>query len=747
MPNNYEYIEVIANSETTFGELLVDTFNFKSTTELTEKTGYSITELLEYKPYQIAAKNKYLIEQYYDDDEYVEYGNNDTETKLVKSGTRLAFPGSLEEFAVNSTQKKLNNVPVEEYKDFESFIGKEIEELIQDEKYAPIERVTSRFKGQPYKVNRRNVEITVLVWSRALERVINLSPFVVNMDTSVAEQGGQFNISLPPLTIPETQSFEKGPLNFTWDMLYNNITIFKQDGKYNYTFKDSAVFQGEIVDQFGGSTLTNFNPKDYDAIKNNKRILDKNLFFNIVLSHQDLVFIKFERLIFDEDKIKDLKQFELLNLPDTKGEVWDMIGLIDNVNMVRNEMSNDYFVQVQGRDLMKLIIQDGVYVFPLTTANFQESFVANASEIQGDKSYTRLFGEVQDLTLQQSQPIKNVLEFILKKFSKIEVIDDDLFGYLDDDAENTLNKLGLWRLTNLLVDESVANRYIRDSGLATDTGSLINFFNRICQKPFVEFFGDTYGDKYYWIVRKPPYTKKSILSNYTINISREQLLNISLGFGDQQVYSWYRFTPLGSYFGDQQMSKFFLPAAYFPEYAKIWGANPLDIQSNYLYFGVGQDPEILSNGQKQAVEDLKFIISSNAYNPFVRSGNITINPDRRIKYGMNVYLNSTDEIFRVGGVTQSYAISDQQVERITQVQVINGMVLSHIDKYFNVIDLPLPTGNNVDYRKLKWKVNPEIFDFLLRKKQFFKNLTTDRDVAFNPYPDTDSKKSFFKPEA
>ena len=70
---------------------------------------------------------------------------------------------------------------------------------------------------------------------------------------------------------------------------------------------------------------------------------------------------------------------------------------------------------------------------------------------------------------------------------------------------------GVWQITKLLVDSSVQNKQVFDSGISTQTGSLLNFFNKVCQKPLVEFMGDTFGSQYYWIVRRQPFDKENIL--------------------------------------------------------------------------------------------------------------------------------------------------------------------------------------------------------------------------------------------
>ena len=56
-----------------------------------------------------------------------------------------------------------------------------------------------------------------------------------------------------------------------------------------------------------------------------------------------------------------------------------------------------------------------------------------------------------------------------------------------------------------------------------------------------------------------------------------------LKFDDSEVYSWYRLTPRGNFFGDSKgISLLQFPAIFFPEYAEIWGSRPLSIVSNYI---------------------------------------------------------------------------------------------------------------------------------------------------------------------
>lgn len=70
---------------------------------------------------------------------------------------------------------------------------------------------------------------------------------------------------------------------------------------------------------------------------------------------------------------------------------------------------------------------------------------------------------------------------------------------------------GIWQITKLLMDGSVADLRLHDVATSIQAGSLMSFFNKVCQQPFVEFMGDTFGDQYYFIVRKPPFDKDGML--------------------------------------------------------------------------------------------------------------------------------------------------------------------------------------------------------------------------------------------
>lgn len=301
---------------------------------------------------------------------------------------------------------------------------------------------------------------------------------------------------------------------------------------------------------------------------------------------------------------------------------------------------------------------------------------------------------------------------------------------------------GIWQITKLIMDTSVRNRQLFDSSIAFQTGPLINFFRKVCQMPFVELMGDTYGDQYYFMVRKPPYDKEGVdimSQTFSITIDPENIISTDLSWNTEGIYSWYQLVPYGDLFGGENMY-LYCPAIFFPEYAAVWGSKDFTIQSQYTnFFFSGKwekttDEEKRKNSEniiKNAIKDLKYMIESNAYNPFVRRGTIVLNGDRRIKRGCTVIMPNNEQ-FYVDAVSNEVFYSETSVTRRTVLQVSHGMYQKFINgvevngdlmSYFNLIDF----GTNFDIKQItsdnwkealsKWKVNVNVFAYFLKRSQ------------------------------
>lgn len=305
---------------------------------------------------------------------------------------------------------------------------------------------------------------------------------------------------------------------------------------------------------------------------------------------------------------------------------------------------------------------------------------------------------------------------------------------------------GIWQITKLLIDSSVAEKQVLDSGISTQQGSLLNFFRKVCQEPLVEFMGETFGNQYYWIVRRPPFDKENfnkMIDLTLISLNPDDILSTDLVWNNQGIYSWYQYVPYADLLGIRE-SNLFVPAVFFPEFASVWGSRPLCVESNYYNFafsGRFNSDKTLNkqNGDRimrNAIKDFKFLVESNAYNAFTRRGTITLIGDRRIKRG-TVIRHTSGEIFYVESVSNNYDINIQGTTRTTTLEVSRGMYPRYIRgkewggklmSYWNIIDFGEKDGWNIDRVDFsnwkeylsKWKVNPEVFGFFMSKQQIYR---------------------------
>ena len=368
------------------------------------------------------------------------------------------------------------------------------------------------------------------------------------------------------------------------------------------------------------------------------------------------------------------------------------------------------------------------------------------------------YGDPSWLSFPDSE-IKTQTAYKYSAHSDITVPDATEYTPKKQPRQNTVAKErlapGVWQITKLLVDSSVADKQVLDSGISTQQGSLLNFFRKVCQEPLVEFMGDTFGNQYYWIVRKPPFDKESftkMIDLTLITLDEADILTTDLTWNNQGIYSWYQYVPYADLLGIRE-ANLFMPAVFFPEFAAVWGSRPLCVESNYFNFAFSgrfnsDKSENSQNGDRiirNAVRDFKFLVESNAYNAFTRRGTITLIGDRRIKRGTVIMLPTSGEIFYVDAVTNTYDVTTQGVSRMTTLQVSKGMYPAYIYgkeiglkkfSYFDIIDF----GEDFDIEKItadnwkdyisKWKVNVDNFGFFMSKQQlYWENINKYRMMA------------------
>lgn len=411
-------------------------------------------------------------------------------------------------------------------------------------------------------------------------------------------------------------------------------------------------------------------------------------------------------------------------------------------------------------------------------------------QIEQKLKYDLLQGEYEALE-KKGKTIKAVV--VPKQFTELNIYAKEAFertwvlikrieNYNNEPIVDELKPTkGIWQIIKLVIDDNIRTRRIVDSSIGNEHGSLINALRKIAQEPFVELLFDTYGDQYYITVRKPPFDKKGMIDmindqdllvdkpilptvdftrdfddqigkgpleadgdkkqSIVIDIEDYDVISDSLNYGvTNQIFSWYRLTPQNLISGQANDTAFvYLKAIYLKEYADIWGSKPLDLTTNYIpYFPIVDKNSKLPTAYfiKQGILDLKYMIESNAYNPFVRQGTITVIGNRLFKRGTFVRLKSTSEIFYIEGVVQNYSITDRSISRVTTLQVSRGMVEAYIKgveingtkySYFDIVDTEIDDAKFMQQDQgfdsankilVNWKVRPEVFYFFLKQKQF-----------------------------
>jgi hypothetical protein len=765
MPNNKQLYQVIVSSPIyqTVSDYLNDI----------NSPAYQYTEMPETFLKIIGTDgltNRQRIEQGYKDFEDKKYiGAPATGLKL-----RVGTIFYLEYEKVNYQSFLTKGLEVVSY-DVAAFKSAQLSKLEADKGYVSINKI---LPGQFEAGSSKDVfpDASVWMWCRSLSskedeseelqgQFLDLSPFIQKATTNIGRNGGNWSITLPPL-ICELDQDRK------WVIRKKTINQFDNPNGF---YTPEYVAEGSMFE---------FDTNG-DALRRNQ------FYFNNAIRSNDLIFIRFETLKLEkEQRYQDAQNFYIdkSNIPN---RIYDMIGLVDSVSMSTNAASNDVTINVSGRDLSKLLIEDGVFFYPNELKAGQihqigQSTIKNnlLSRIYGD-------GALSFLSLYMHTSIEYILKFVLDQLSNIKIVPDNLFAAYGDKRNNRYNVIekytneqnpdfnykkpvtkelasGIWQIFKLVLDQNILGRLIQDTSFSTAQGSLINFINTACQQPLIEMYMDTWGDMYHLIVRKPPYDQKALISLIEgkvnteegipdtppaiIDIEEDDVLQESLAM-EEACYSWYSFFPRACFFGDSTSLELnYLGALYFPEYAEVWGSKAFQQTHPYLpYVGNSNSTEDLWAYELQAVQDLKYVIECNQYLPFTRKGTLVLNGDRRIKIGNVIRYKPTGEIFFVESVQQNIQINENAIDRTTTVQVSRGLIEQFIYgihlapeegngnvfvSYFNLIDTRL----NVKEKKVSIPIT-------VKKKVGTKEVSREKfSLQNNNSSNTEQGSFIIKPE-
>lgn len=633
--------------------------------------------------------------------------------------------------------------------DFNAFIGDKIKEIILNEGYRPL-RTRGGSETNQGRTYRAVEEYSVFIWVRALKKLMNVTPFVRSLSTNVSSDGGNFSMDLAPITAEYVDG--------QWIIPNHSISTHYFNGKSSFLYRDSILKKSTKV--YDIPSIPHIN----DEMGYSSEFQQKPLFFHHILSPQDLVFIQFEG--FEAEKKNREKDYKRALAQDIffpeeavlQGRFFDMIGLVDGTKKGYNPETNDIVVNASGRDMMKLLIEDGCYIYPTDFARGLEQYQGQTIKRLADGSLNSIRGFIDN-------SLADLINLTFNILSNIEVIDDEkIFSFYSPEDiswrynlitapenltkavsyasvlqnENSLARTGdvetvpaegVWKIIKLLIDERISNYKVVDGSITSYQGSILNYVRKIAQQPFTEFYGDTYGNQYYFMLRRPPFTKSSFLDNFhntAIVIDESWIYEEDLSFSDKQAYSWYRLRPQGGFMLEAISNQVVgLTTVYFDKYAKIFGTKSFDQYSNYIDLAHKNVPtEAVVD---QMTQDLAYLIECHQYLPFTRSGTIRLKGERRLKRG-NVFLHKgTNELFYIDAVANQATNNEGGIDRYTVLTVSRGMVYDFVKgvkvdgiveevSYFNIINLSKDnTGKSKD---TNFFVNEDVFDFFLQKRQF-----------------------------
>lgn len=647
----------------------------------------------------------------YDDLEKEKYKNEYSSKKLpyIKSGTTLVFPMKdspllLEEVAKSTLFLK--------QQDFLSYWSENLAKLINDPKFVP-DNVVASDEEDAVKTKVQPLNIRVWIYCKAIDSVIDVSQYILDCNVDKTFQNGSFSMNIVP-------------------------------------FRDN-----KNKDNFGSSYWSNFNvttKEGYDT----KSYLEK------VVQINDIVFIRFERLKL-ENEFDSITPDDITISPNKLANtgvnynVWDMIGFVDGSSETYSAEGNSKVTSIYGRDVSKLFEEDGSYFIPLVDVNGSKQHWVYLGRPQ-DPWYKRnvITGNYNYLWSYKYKSINEIIWFIINVMSNIGVCKNELFQSWKEkriqsyevEGQNPLDVNGIWQIVKTYISPEASQRVVVDSSIGNPNGSLMDYVNRACQYPFVEFFFDTYINTIDLIVRQPPFTEAAIMgafkSKQYITITADNVLSYNLSY-DPRVYSWFQVhVQNNNLIGDNQSTNLaFVPIIYLNEYAELWGNRKLEVNDMYCQMKVVNSTESqaqFSTMQAALLNDLLYLVESNAYLPFTRTGTIEINGDRRIKVGTFILNESTNEFFYVLSVSNYVAFEEGGMERRTILQVERGMYVPILERTAaNSIKRLDNSGTT------PWQGSPSYFK-LVKLDELKQGIKTaekgDLTTAISPIVDQDQFKFF-----
>lgn len=326
------------------------------------------------------------------------------------------------EIAINQTNLQIN------IDDYYAFADEQIQNILQDEGY------------RADNLTKRSIDCKVFGWFKSMYYVgqvqsgevvrqdntsfIDLSRHIMSLSTLSDKNGGSFTLRLPIINA-------KG---------YMSIIQKRSNNDKDWAQKGQSEKNKANLYEYGNNEY--FSKTAFADVESN--------YFNWLISSNDLLFISFEKLEMEPERDDTIDDKDTWGINTAiSGNVYDMIGLVDDVAMVTDANSGNSYVEVTGRDLMKLFIEDGSFFFnPSTTSDPSTVFInEHSTGKQGDireadqvkNTYNnpinrlrRITGEIDVFANRINMDIGYILKGVISQLANIEVVPDYVFDSWGD---------------------------------------------------------------------------------------------------------------------------------------------------------------------------------------------------------------------------------------------------------------------------------------------------------------------------
>ncbi len=244
---------------------------------------------------------------------------------------------------------------------------------------------------------------------------IDLSDFIISVNTNVGNDAGSFSFTLPVYTSKQLKT-KRGIDWMSVNSISTELGILTDEKQEQHLY---------IKEEFNEHDVFNI--------------------FNQLISENDLVFISFSKLDKNDARFEIQSMFDSENISSLAAKSsFDMIGLVDTVSINKNAEGSIINVEISGRDLNKLLVEDGSFFYnPSTTVAPSEVFFNEQGyEKQGDirdvdekggkyqaiNRLRRTKGELDIFCNQTNLNIDYIIKGVVSQLANIEIVPSDVFA-------------------------------------------------------------------------------------------------------------------------------------------------------------------------------------------------------------------------------------------------------------------------------------------------------------------------------